>query len=100
MTNVEIYWDYAVVGSRWQGLVVGTARCAVLVAERSVRRRKNGRFTTFVPSCRTGTPQRGVPTRANFRQRHNPENISPFFRTLLKITKGAIRIGGLKCSSR
>jgi hypothetical protein len=32
------------------------------VAERSVRRRKNGAITTFVPSCRTGTPQRGIPT--------------------------------------
>src|SRR5665213_917633 len=42
--------------------MVGTARCAVPVAERSVRRRNNGRFTTFVPSCRTGTPQRGIPT--------------------------------------
>ena len=42
--------------------MVGTARCAVPVAECSVRRRNNGRFITFFPSCRTGTPQRGIPT--------------------------------------
>ncbi len=42
--------------SRW-----GQARCAVPVAERSVRRRNNGRFTKFVPSCRTGMPQRDIP---------------------------------------
>ncbi len=55
--------------------VVGTARCAVPVAERSVRRRNNGRFTTFVPSCRTGTPQRSVPTIQKVCQRHNPRYV-------------------------
>jgi len=29
---------------------------------RQVRHRKKGVITTFVPSCRTGTPQRGIPT--------------------------------------
>ena len=45
---------------------VGTVRCAVPVAERSEGDGIDGLFTTFVPSCRTGTPQRGVPTTKKF----------------------------------
>jgi len=37
---------------RSQTIKVGIARCAVPGAERSVRRRKNGAFTTFAPSGR------------------------------------------------
>ena len=49
-------------------MLVGMARCAVPVAERSVRRRNKSfesRKSPFVPtftSFRAGTPQRGVPT--------------------------------------
>jgi hypothetical protein len=54
---------------RQQGLValVGTARCAVPVAERSVRRRNEPPMTyvsprAFRPPSRAGTAQRAVPT--------------------------------------
>ena len=49
---------------------VGMARCAVPVAERSVRRRhrtdEDMRQTTFAPrALRAGTSQRDVPTKPN-----------------------------------
>ena len=56
---------------RSQTIKVGTARCAVPVAERSVRRLKKRPFAMFVPSFRTGTPKRGIPTTSKVCQRHN-----------------------------
>ena len=67
---------------------VGTARCAVPVVERSVRRRNgtlhNRVFTDIrstLRSLQAETPPRGVATNPNFRQRHHAEIFS---RTLFK----------------
>ena len=49
------------------------ARCAVPVAERSVKRRnrmlQDVYPTTFIPPYQTGTPQRGIPTIALVNER-------------------------------
>jgi long-chain fatty acid transport protein len=55
--------------------VVGKARCAVPVAERSVRRPKIQGFYHIRSVRLDGVPQRGMPTKPdkpNFRQLHNP----------------------------